>query len=130
MLVDLNHTLFSKTCSRKQHQYHSQRQPRPDSQTRPASNYYEYETVQSVLNSRQIRQTNPQVHSSNQSGSSHNNVYLQHDRQNNNLMMSQSRQQNVRHNGNVNSRQGTPPHRGPFVTQVTIGEHQKNGTKV
>uniref|UniRef100_A0AAR5PPY5 PDZ domain-containing protein n=1 Tax=Dendroctonus ponderosae TaxID=77166 RepID=A0AAR5PPY5_DENPD len=105
--------------SRKQHQYHSQRQPRPDSQLRPISNYYEYESVQSVLNNRQARPTNAH--------------YPQQDINANSV---QSRQNLAVHSrpgqprgGNAIARQAGQ-HRGPFVTQVTIGEHQKNGTKV
>ncbi|XP_066260845.1 partitioning defective 3 homolog isoform X2 [Euwallacea similis] len=123
--------------SRKQHQYHSQRQPKPENQLRPASNYYEYETVQSVLNSRQIRQITPQIHSnsnSNQPPISHNiNVYAHPDINSNsrpNLAnQQQSRQQVNSRSNNVMGRQGSQPHRGLFVTQVTIGDHQKNGTK-
>ncbi|ERL91634.1 hypothetical protein D910_08964 [Dendroctonus ponderosae] len=105
--------------SRKQHQYHSQRQPRPESQLRPISNYYEYESVQSVLNNRQARPTNAH--------------YPQQDINANSV---QSRQNLAVHSrpgqprgGNAIARQAGQ-HRGPFVTQVTIGEHQKNGTKV
>ncbi|KAL1498257.1 hypothetical protein ABEB36_009084 [Hypothenemus hampei] len=115
--------------SRKQHQYHSQRQSRSDQQLRPISNYYEYESVQSVLNNRQIiRPPN----------SSHNTYSTQQD-QNSNVLS--NRQNLVVHNrqhgptvtrtnmaGTV--RQANQPHRGPFITQVTIGEHKKNGTKV
>ncbi|XP_050310493.1 partitioning defective 3 homolog isoform X3 [Anthonomus grandis grandis] len=108
--------------SRKQHQYHSQRQPRPDNQLRPISNYYEYESVQSVLNNRQVhvvRQQNQNVHQ---------NPY---DVNSNPQGRQQNRQQTAGHRVNSGQQMGRAGgHRGPFITQVTIGEHQKNGTKV
>ncbi|XP_074029775.1 partitioning defective 3 homolog isoform X3 [Leptinotarsa decemlineata] len=103
--------------SRKQHQYHSQRQSRPDNQLRPVSNYYEYESIQSVLNSR-TRQNVPHVTSvSSQQPPGY------QDANSNSL----SRNQPVQ--GRHPSGRGSHS-RGPFVTQVTIGDHQKNGTKV
>ncbi|XP_044271539.1 partitioning defective 3 homolog B-like isoform X4 [Tribolium madens] len=98
--------------SRKQHQYHSQRQTRTDNQLRPVSNFYEYESIQSMLNN---RRGNPPV--------PHSNPPVMY--------------QDV--NSNSLPRQGQPPvqgrhpnrnHRGPFVTHVTIGDSQQNGTKV
>ncbi|XP_060527613.1 partitioning defective 3 homolog B isoform X2 [Cylas formicarius] len=106
--------------SRKQHQYHSQRQSRPDNQLRPVSNYYEYESVQSVLTNRTTRQTSTNV---NQPPSGHNGYhdvnFNSHQRQPPPQLM---------HGRNLASR--SQQNRGPFVTQVTIGDNQKNGTKV
>ncbi|XP_017782343.1 PREDICTED: partitioning defective 3 homolog isoform X2 [Nicrophorus vespilloides] len=95
--------------SRKQHQYHSQRQPRQDNQLRPVSNFYEYESVQSLLNTRGR------------------NLY-----QDNNNAMGRQQQQPRQHQ---NAKQQHHQQRGPFVTQVTIGDgsqqqQQQNGTKV
>lgn len=42
--------LYDKSSRRQQH-YHSQRQPQRDPQQRPMSNFYEYESVQSLMNS-------------------------------------------------------------------------------
>ncbi|CAH1156234.1 unnamed protein product [Phaedon cochleariae] len=105
--------------SRKQHQYHSQRQSRADSQLRPVSNYYEYESVQSVLNNRttvrhNVGQNAPQTISA---------AYQDH---NSNEKLPHSLPRNQPGQG----RHSRPANRGPFVTQVTIGEHQQNGTKV
>ncbi|CAG9862456.1 unnamed protein product [Phyllotreta striolata] len=97
--------------SRKQHQYHSQRQTRTDNQLRPVSNYYEYESIQSILNGGRSR---PNGHPA-QYGGAH-----QPDANSNSLPRNQAAQ--VRHPSNRG--------RGPFVTQVTIGDHQKSGTKV
>lgn len=109
--------------SRKQHQYHSQRQTRPDTQLRPVSNYYEYESVQSVLGSRNpTRQNGPQQLTVSQQPQ---NVYVE---ANSNSL---PRNQPVPGRQTGASRTTTHQNRGPFVTQVTIGEqHQQNGTKV
>ncbi|KAJ8959796.1 hypothetical protein NQ318_011528 [Aromia moschata] len=103
--------------SRKQHQYHSQRQTRVDNQLRPVSNYYEYESVQSVLNSRGARQNVAHATPQQQPPSAY------QDANSNSLTRNQPVQ------GRHPAGRGTQ-HRGPFVTQVTIGEHQQNGTKV
>ncbi|CAH1122583.1 unnamed protein product [Ceutorhynchus assimilis] len=123
----VNYSELQTHMSRKQHQYHSQRQPRPDNQLRPISNYYEYESVQSVLNNRQIRPN----HSSNQP------IYSQQPDHNLNPLQTRPNLMNRLQQQQINSRNNAPiirqmnqPHRGPFVTQVTIGDHQKNGTKV
>ncbi|KAK9739549.1 hypothetical protein QE152_g8855 [Popillia japonica] len=101
--------------SRKQHQYHSQRQPRQDNQLRPVSNYYEYETVQSVLNSRGVRPgIQPPIQPPPYQDPNSNSL---------------TRQQ-VQGRSSA-SRSHHTQHRGPFVTHVTIGDHsQQNGTKV
>lgn len=96
----VNHDELQSHLSRKQHQYHSQRQPKQEMQLRPVSNFYEYESVQSILSTRG-RNSNPHQ-------------YQQH----------------------PPPSQRVPPQynrRGPFVTQVTIGEQKEakqNGTKV
>lgn len=98
-------------------------------QLRPVSNYYEYETVQSVLNSRSgIRPTLPSRSVQHPSTTyTHNsqpsNVYV--DGNSNSL----PRNQPIQGRGQI-SRASNQPHRGPFVTQVMIGEQQQNGTKV
>ena len=101
--------------SRKQHQYHSQRQPRTENQLRPVSNFYEYESIQAALHGRgrtnvhQEQISNPPSYQDVSSGS--------------------SRQQHL-YGRNATSRSHNQ-HRGPFVTHVTIGENpQQNGTKV
>ncbi|KYB25547.1 hypothetical protein TcasGA2_TC034318 [Tribolium castaneum] len=108
----VNYNELQNHLSRKQHQYHSQRQTRTDNQLRPVSNFYEYESIQSMLNN---RRGNPPV--------PHSNPPVMY--------------QDV--NSNSLPRQGQPPvqgrhpnrnHRGPFVTHVTIGDSQQNGTKV
>ncbi|KAG5889509.1 hypothetical protein JTB14_008997 [Gonioctena quinquepunctata] len=113
----VNYKELQNHLSRKQHQYHSQRQSRPDNQLRPVSNYYEYETIQSVLNNRQ-RQNVPHV---NTIPSQQPPPYQ--DPNSNSLPRNQPVQ------GRHPSGRGSQS-RGPFVTQVTIGDHQKNGTKV
>ncbi|XP_023311786.1 partitioning defective 3 homolog isoform X3 [Anoplophora glabripennis] len=101
--------------SRKQHQYHSQRQTRTDNQLRPVSNYYEYESVQSVLNSRSAR---PNVsHTPQQQPPP-----IYQDANSNSLPRNQPVVQGRHPTGRGSA------HRGPFITQVTIGE--QNGTKV
>lgn len=117
----LNITYFSH--SRKQHQYHSQRQTRPDNQLRPVSNYYEYESVQSVLGGRNLnRQNGPQQLAGSQQTQ---NAYV--DANSNSL----PRVQQVQGRHTTASRTTPHPGRGPFVTQVTIGkQHQQTGTKV
>lgn len=114
--------------SRKQHQYHSQRQSRGESELRPMSNFYEYESVQSILNTQGGR-TNGNVHIV---ASSPSPSFQVHDVNSNSLARHQEQQPsniNVRHHPSRSY--GHHPHRGPFVTQVTIGEHvQSNGTKV
>ncbi|XP_057664576.1 partitioning defective 3 homolog isoform X2 [Diorhabda carinulata] len=100
--------------SRKQHQYHSQRQTRTDNQLRPVSNYYEYESIQSILNSGRSRQNASQT-------SNHQPSVYQPDVNSNSLPRNQPIQ--GRH---PTSGRG----RGPFVTQVTIGDHHQSGTKV
>ncbi|XP_028144226.1 partitioning defective 3 homolog B isoform X1 [Diabrotica virgifera virgifera] len=99
--------------SRKQHQYHSQRQTRSDNQLRPVSNYYEYESIQSILNGGRSRQNAPQTTSQQPS-------HYQQDVNSNSLPRNQP----------VQSRHTSGRGRGPFVTQVTIGEHHQSGTKV
>lgn len=106
----VNYNELQTHLSRKQHQYHSQRQPRQDNQLRPVSNFYEYESVQSLLNTRGR------------------NLY----QDNNNAMGRQQQQQPRQHQ---NAKQQHHQQRGPFVTQVTIGDgsqqqQQQNGTKV
>ncbi|KAJ8975287.1 hypothetical protein NQ317_004423 [Molorchus minor] len=103
--------------SRKQHQYHSQRQTRVDNQLRPVSNYYEYESIQSVLTSRGARQNIPHVAPPQQSPA------IYQDVNSNSLPRNQPVQ------GRHPTGRGSQ-HRGPFVTQVTIGEKKQNGTKV
>nr|XP_022910657.1 partitioning defective 3 homolog isoform X2 [Onthophagus taurus] len=106
--------------SRKQHQYHSQRQPR-DNQLRPISNFYEYESIQTVLNSRTRTTAAPNQ------AAYHAPPPYQDTNSNNSLPRQQPVQgRNVTRQQYQNNHQ----HRGPFVTQVTIGEHQQNGTKV
>ncbi|KAI4461048.1 partitioning defective 3 related [Holotrichia oblita] len=111
----VNYNELQNHISRKQHQYHSQRQPRQDNQLRPVSNYYEYETVQSVLNSRGVRQgIQPPIHPPPYQDPNSNSL---------------TRQQ-VQGRSSA-SRSHHTQHRGPFVTHVTIGDHsQQNGTKV
>ncbi|CAG9829194.1 unnamed protein product [Diabrotica balteata] len=99
--------------SRKQHQYHSQRQTRSDNQLRPVSNYYEYESIQSILNGGRSRQNAPQTTSQQSS-------HYQQDVNSNSLPRNQP----------VQGRHTSGRGRGPFVTQVTIGEHHQSGTKV
>ncbi|XP_044753306.1 partitioning defective 3 homolog isoform X3 [Coccinella septempunctata] len=98
--------------SRKQHQYHSQRQTKADSQIRPMSNFYEYESVQSILSNR--GRSNAPAQYAKQSSSGH---HFQ-DMNSNSLPRNQQ--------GQLPQTRGSQ--RGPFVTQVTIGE--QNGTKV
>ncbi|XP_076265971.1 par-3 family cell polarity regulator isoform X3 [Rhynchophorus ferrugineus] len=117
--------------SRKQHQYHSQRQTRNENQLRPISNYYEYESVQSVLNNRQMRPPNlPAQHNQN---ANHQSTHIYDVNMNPPSSQTRQRQVNMQQQQQHPSRPNATrpqPHRGPFVTQVTIGEHQKNGTKV
>lgn len=101
--------------SRKQHQYHSQRQTRPDNQLRPVSNFYEYESIQSVINGRISGRVNIPSQ-----------PVMYQDVNSNSLPRQNLPQQPVQ-----GRQQRSQQHRGPFVTHVTIGEHnQKNGTKV
>ncbi|KAJ3642201.1 hypothetical protein Zmor_025006 [Zophobas morio] len=107
--------------SRKQHQYHSQRQARTDNQLRPVSNFYEYESIQSMLNNRPARANPPPVH--------HTTQPVTYQDVNSNSLPRQGQQQPP-----PQPVQGRHPnrnqHRGPFVTHVTIGDSQQNGTKV
>lgn len=119
--------------SRKQHQYHSQRQTRIDNQLRPVSNYFEYESVQSVLNNRgnSNRQNIPMPHMAPAAQP----PPMYQDANSNSLPrqpLQQPQQPLVQARFNLNGRNNTQQHRGPFVTQVTIGNHnqQQNGTKV
>ncbi|KAL3268983.1 hypothetical protein HHI36_008069 [Cryptolaemus montrouzieri] len=96
--------------SRKQHQYHSQRQTKVDNQLRPVSNFYEYESVQSILNSR-VKGTAPPNYVKQPSSP------MYHEVNSNSLPRNQG----------LSNPQNRGSQRGPFVTQVTIGE---NGTKV
>ncbi|XP_044734253.1 partitioning defective 3 homolog isoform X2 [Chrysoperla carnea] len=47
----VNYDELQHHLSRRQQHYHSQRQPARDSQQRPMSNFYEYESIQSLMNS-------------------------------------------------------------------------------
>ncbi|KAK5645359.1 hypothetical protein RI129_006659 [Pyrocoelia pectoralis] len=97
--------------SRKQHQYHSQRQVRNDNQLRPVSNFYEYESVQSILNTH---------------GRPANMYPQQPPPYQDPVASSSSRQVQNRPHG-VNSRNHITQYqqiRGPFITHVTIGDHQ------
>ncbi|XP_031349365.1 partitioning defective 3 homolog isoform X2 [Photinus pyralis] len=97
--------------SRKQHQYHSQRQVRNDNQLRPVSNFYEYESVQSILNAHG-RPTNayPQQPPPYQDP----------------VAASSSSRPTPSRQHAANTRHLTPYQqlRGPFITHVTIGDHQ------
>lgn len=100
-----------------------------DMQLRPVSNYYEYETVQSVLNSRSgVRPTLPS-----RSGQHPPSAYTHNPQQSNVYVDANSnslpRNQPIQGRGQI-SRTTNQSHRGPFVTQVMIGEQQQNGTKV
>jgi partitioning defective protein 3 len=105
--------------SRKQHQYHSQRQTRTDNQLRPVSNFYEYESIQSMLNNRSARPNPPVPHTNNQP--------VMYQDVNSNSLPRQGQQQPQPVQGRHPNRN---QHRGPFVTHVTIGDSQQNGTKV
>ncbi|CAH1115363.1 unnamed protein product [Psylliodes chrysocephalus] len=113
----VNYNELQNHISRKQHQYHSQRQTRTDNQLRPVSNYYEYESIQSILNGGRSR---PNGHPGNTQPPQQHPVHQQ-DANSNSLPR----------NPPVQGRHPTSRGRGPFVTQVTIGDHhQKSGTKV
>ncbi|KAF5279144.1 hypothetical protein FQR65_LT03390 [Abscondita terminalis] len=110
--------------SRKQHQYHSQRQVRNDNQLRPVSNFYEYESVQSILNTHGRPGTN--MHQPQQPPPYQDPVPRQ-----------QQQQPIPNRQHGMNSRNHLSPYqqqqlRGPFVTHVTIGEHhpQQAGSRV
>lgn len=123
-------TEILKIFSRKQHQYHSQRQSRGESELRPVSNFYEYESVQSILNTQGGRMNgNVHITTSPQPPPPPLTYQIQ-DLNANSLPRQQPVNINVRHHP-LRSYTTHHQHRGPFVTQVTIGEHvQSNGTKV
>lgn len=109
--------------SRKQHQYHSQRHVRHDNQLRPVSNFYEYESVQSILNTH--GRTNAAGYPTQQPPNYKETIPNSHIRQ-----QSQNRHGIAARNHSNQYQQ--QQHRGPFVTHVTIGEHQPqpNGSRV
>lgn len=107
----VNYNELQTHLSRKHHQYHSQRQTKLDTQLRPISNFYEYESVQSILN-RNVKNSPISP-----SGKQHFPTNTQNQDINSNARSPQSLSSHSRN------------HRGPFITQVTIGEKQ-NGTKV
>ncbi|XP_025835451.1 partitioning defective 3 homolog isoform X2 [Agrilus planipennis] len=113
--------------SRKQQQYHSQRQIRQNNQLRPVSNFYEYESVQSILNvhGRADRPAAPPVTHIHQHSDSYQET-------NSNSL---TRHPGVSVRTVANSRSNHPNHfaqnRGPFITQVLIGDHvQHTGSRV
>lgn len=124
----VNYNELQNHLSRKQHQYHSQRQVRSDNQLRPVSNFYEYESVQSILNTHGRPAAN--VHSP-QPPPYQDPISTSLTRQQQQAM--QSRQHGM------NSRNHLSPYqqqqqqlRGPFITHVTIGDHhpQQAGSRV
>lgn len=143
--------MSSVSFSRKQHQYHSQRQPRSEFHQRPVSNFYEYESVQSLIHGRG-RQMLPVI-SPQQNGDLNSNslprhqqpvvgrnVFTQqHARPYQQPGQSPPYQRYVAHHNQRNQHSGSSsqPHmvngkiRGPFVTHVTIGNDNKTaGSKV
>ncbi|KAF2887922.1 hypothetical protein ILUMI_18251 [Ignelater luminosus] len=120
-LKDAQTNKVNISYSRKQHQYHSQRQVRHDNQLRPVSNFYEYESVQSILNTHaRPGVTYPHSHqqqSSYQETTSGNSLPRQQAVQGRHGAVGSSR-------GHLSAyQQQQQQHRGPFVTHVTIGDH-------
>ncbi|KAF5272242.1 hypothetical protein FQA39_LY01324 [Lamprigera yunnana] len=113
--------------SRKQHQYHSQRQVRNDNQLRPVSNFYEYESVQSILNTHGRPGANMYPHAPQQPPPYQEPVSSSSNRQ---QQVLQTRQHGMNSRSHANLYQQQL--RGPFITQVTIGEHhpQQTGSRV
>ncbi|KAI5744327.1 hypothetical protein M8J76_001335 [Diaphorina citri] len=150
--------------SRRQQHYHSQRRDYRESNHRPVSNFYEYESVQVMMrsqganpiysdahsNSLPRRNDLPNIHGmSPQSGggySPNSRVYQNHtpphSQYNNNRMSLYSSSSSTKHPPahyrNSIHGSGGPEYKsrhnlgGPFVTQVTIRDHQAipNGPKV
>nr|XP_018902814.1 PREDICTED: partitioning defective 3 homolog isoform X1 [Bemisia tabaci] len=124
----VNYKEIQQHLNRRQQHYHSQRREPKELTHRPVSNFYEYESVQSLMNSDINSNSLPRHHMPSGSISTKNYSH------------SPGRQHQLYSNYYGNNQQKVPQNHmiyqrkqhGPFVTHVTIREHSPtiNGPKI